>query len=103
MYSPPPHPSLATSPAHVADKVAKLKLKQKEDAEAMKTKLSVVAAEKLLLVNKVEKLTAELVTSEKNALVAKDAALSKLVATHAVALCEQFQQGAKFAQGLMQK
>ena len=48
-------------------------------------------------------LAAEIVSNEKNALVSKDAEISKLVATHAVALCQKFQEGAKFAQGLMQK
>ena len=96
-------PCLATSPACVTDKVAKLKLKQKEELEVLKTKLGVQAAEQLLLVKKVEALTAEIVSNGKNALVSKDAEISKLVATHAVALCQKFQEGAKFAQGLMQK
>ena len=71
--------------------------------DAAKTKHSVVAGEKLLLIKEAAAVKAQMDTLTNNAAIAKDAAISKLVATHAVELCKKFQEGAQFAQGLMQK
>ena len=86
-----------------SDKLKAVKLKHKEEMDALKSKLSVVSSEKLVLLEKLEGMKVTLQTQKDSAQLVKDAAINKLVATHAIEMKATFKEGADFCQGLMQK
>ena len=77
----------------------------KHDAEmaVLKSKITALQAEKSKLTDKMDRLQDDKITARTAAAKDKESAVNSLQAGHALALCEQFKEGAKFAQGIMQK